>query len=232
MRKVKLILKVLPLLFVFGLLHYVLPQHDIAKITSTTEIEQNLSWVNRVFYAQADSGNVASDKRYIRSINTERRKTYLFGFYPRDAYGVMVYRNEDTGWIWPPYFKFDTSDLHAEADAASSLTGREQWVVITHYGWRNKFVSIYPNAVGIREISGPDVRIIPWFNLFFFAFLIVAYFFLRAMWRQFKERSVDPLLQDAGEVWNKVDGHTDVATAKARGVFGRFKVWLATWRKK
>lgn len=232
MRKVKLILKVLPLLFVFGLLHYVLPQHDIAKITSTTEIEQNLSWVNRVFYAQADSGNVASDKRYIRSINTERRKTYLFGFYPRDAYGVMVYRNEDTGWIWPPYFKFDTSDLHAEADAASSLTGREQWVVITHYGWRNKFVSIYPNAVGIREISGPDVRIIPWFNLFFFAFLIFAYFFLRAMWRQFRERSVDPLLQDASEVWDKVDGHADVAGAKARGVFGRFKAWLATWQKK
>jgi len=232
MKKILLAIKVLPFLFVFGLLHYVLPQHDIAKITSTTEIEQNLSWANRLFYAQADSGNVASDKRYVRFINAERRKSWLFGFFPRDSYGVMVYRNEDTGWIWPPYFKFDTSDLQAEADAASSLTGEEQWVVITHYGWRNKFFSVYPNVVGIREVSGPDVTVIPWFNIFFFIFLAVGYFFIRAMWRQFRERSVDPLLEDAGEVWDKVDGHADAASEKARGIWGRFKAWLATWRKK
>lgn len=232
MRKVIITLKLLPILFFLGLLHYVLPQHDIAKITSTTEIQQNLSWANRVFYAQPDSGNVASDKRYIRFINSERKKTFLLGFMPRDSTGVMVYRNEDTGWIWPPYFKFDTSDLQAEADAASSLTGGEQWVVITHYGWRNKFMSIYPNAIGIREISGPDVRIIPWFNIFFFMFLVFAYFFIRAMWRQFRERSVDPLLEDAGEVWNKVDDHADAAGSKVRGGFGRIKAWLATWRKK
>lgn len=232
MRKVKLILKVLPLLFVFGLLHYVLPQHDIARVTSTEVIRQDFTSFNRIFYAQADSGAAEHPTRDIRFAYTERQKTFLFGFISRDARGVMVYRNEDTGWIWPPYFKFDSSDLQAEAAAAVSVDGSERWVVITHYGWRNKFFSIYPNAIGVREISGPNVRIIPWFNLFFFAFLIVAYFFLRAMWRQFKERSVDPLLQDAGEVWNKVDGHTDVATAKARGVFGRFKVWLATWRKK
>ena len=232
MRKIKITLKVLVLLFVFGLFHYILPQHDIAKITSTTEIGQNLSWANRLFYAQADSGNVVSDKRYIRFINSERKKTFLFGFIPRDAYGVMVYRNEDTGWIWPPYFKFDTSDLQAEADAASSLTGGEQWVVITHYGWRNKFVSIYPNAIGIREISGPDVQVIPWFNIAFFIFLIVAYFFIRAMWRQFRERSVDPVLEGAGEAWDAVDEHADIAKERASGFFGRIGAWLATWRKK
>lgn len=232
MRKLKLILKVLSLLFVFGLLHYVLPQHDIVRVTSTKVKEQNLSWINQPFFAQSDSGDVASSKRQISFINSEKRKTLLFGFIPRDAYGVMVYRNEDTGWIWPPYFKFDTSNLQAEADAVSLLSGGDQWVVITHYGWRSYYLSIYPNAIGIRKVSGPDVRIIPWFNLFFFTFMIVAYFFLRAMWRQFRERSVDPLLQDASEAWDKVDGHADVAGAKARGVFGRFTAWLATWRKK
>ena len=27
----------------------------------------------------------------------------------------FVYRNEDTGWIWPPYFKYDSSNLQAKA---------------------------------------------------------------------------------------------------------------------
>ena len=144
----------------------------------------------------------------------------------------MVYRNEDTGWIWPPYFKFDSSDLQAEAAAAVSVTGGEQWVVITHYGWRNKFFSIYPNAIGVRSIAGPDVRIIPWFNIFVFIFLVVAYFFIRAMWRQFRERSVDPLIEDAGEVWDKVDDHADAAKERASGFMGRIGAWLATWRKK
>ncbi len=232
MRKIKIGLRVLVFLLVGGLLHYVLPQHDIARITSTEVIRMDFTPFNRLFYAQADSGNAEHTTRDVRLINAERKKTFLFGFIPRDATGVMVYRNEDTGWIWPPYFKFDSSNLQAEAAAAISNTGDEKWVVITHYGWRNKLVSIYPNAIGVRSVSGPDATVIPWFNIFFFIFLAVAYFFIRAMWRQFRERSVDPLLEDAGEVWDKVDGHADAASEKARGVWGRFMAWLATWRKK
>lgn len=232
MRKVIITLKLLPILFMLGLFHYVLPQHDIVRVTSTEVIRQDFTSFNRLFYAQADSGSAEHPTRDIRLVYTERQKTFLLGFIKRDARGVMVYRNEDTGWIWPPYFKFDSSDLQAEAAAAVSVDGSEKWAVITHYGWRNKFFSIYPNAIGVREISGPDVRIVPWFNLFFFTFLIVAYFFARAMWRQFRERSVDPLLEDASEVWSTVDGHADAVSTKARGGFGRLKAWLATWRKK
>lgn len=231
MQKVKTYLRVFILLIIGGLFHYVLPQHDIVRVTSTEVIRMDFTPFNRLFYAQADSGNAEQPTRDMRLINTERKKTFLLGFIPRDATGVMVYRNEDTGWIWPPYFKFDSSNLQAQASASISASG-DKWVVLTHYGWRNKLVSIYPNAIGVREVSGPDVRIIPWFNIFFFIFLIIAYFFIRAMWRQFRERSVDPMLQDAGEVWDKVDGQADVASAKARGVFGRFTAWLATWRKK
>ncbi len=38
--------------------HYVLPQHDIARVTSTEVIRQDFTSFNRLFYAQADSGNV------------------------------------------------------------------------------------------------------------------------------------------------------------------------------
>ncbi len=232
MQRIKTILKVIIFVVVGGLLHYVLPQHDIVRVTSTEIIRMDFTSFNRLFYAQADSGNAENTTRDMRLINTERKKTFLLGFIPRDATGVMVYRNEDTGWIWPPYFKFDSSNLQAEAAALISNTADEKWAVITHYGWRNKFLSVYPNAVGIREVSGPDVTIIPWFNIFFFIFLIIAYFFIRAMWRQFRERSVDPLLEDAGEVWDKVDDHADAAKASASGFFGRIKAWLQTWRRK
>jgi len=225
MSRVKTILRILAVIIVGGLLHYVLPQHDIARITSTEVIRQDFSSFNRLFYSQADSGTTELTTRDLRLINTERKKTFLLGFIPREARGVMVYRNEDTGWIWPPYFKFDSSDLQAEASANISPPGQEEWVVLTHYGWRNRFFTIYPNAIGIRPIPGPDTTVVPWFNIFFFVFVIVAFLFLRAAWRQFRERSIDPVLEDVSE-------HTDAARDHASGVWGRFRAWLDTWRGK
>ena len=180
---------------------------------------------NRFFFAQADSGSAELTTRDIRLINTTKRKAFLLGFIPRESEGVMVFRNEDTGWIWPPYFKFDSSDLQAEAEANISPPGLERWAVITHYGWRNRFFTVYPNAIGVRAIDGPDARIIPWFNIFFFAFLIFAWFMVRAMWRQFRERSIDPVLQDVGEA-------SDAARTHATGFWGRITGWLGTWRRK
>jgi len=225
MRYVIPTLKTIAFLFVFGLLHYVLPQHDVAKITSTEVIRMDFSSFNRWFFAQSDSGSAELTTRDMRLINTQRKKSFLLGFYRRDAEGVMVFRNEDTGWIWPPYFKFDSSDLQAGASANQSAPGAEQWVVITHYGWRNRFFTIYPNAIGIRPIDGPDVRIIPWFNIFFFAFVIFGYFFLRAVWRQFRERKIDPIMEDAGDAMGRVSDHAEQTR-------GRIGGWLGSWRSK
>jgi len=224
-RYLKMALRIIPLVFVFGLLHYVLPQHDVVKITSTEIIRMDFSNVNRLFFAQADSGTSDLVTRDVRLINTQKKKTFLLGFIPREAEGVMVYRNEDTGWIWPPYFKFDSSDLHAEASANISAPGNEQWVVMTHYGWRNRLLTIYPNAIGIRAIEGPDVRIIPWVNIIFFTFVLIAFLFIRSAWRQFRERSIDPVLEDMGEA-------TEAAQDRASGVWARLTGWLATWRGK
>ena len=211
------------MVFVFGLLHYVLPQHDVVKITSTEIIRMDFTTVNRLFFAQADSGSAELTTRDVRLINTQKKKTFLLGFVRRKADGVMVYRNEDTGWIWPPYFKFDSSDLHAEASANISPPGNEQWVVMTHYGWRNRLLTIYPNAIGIRAVDGPDVRIFPWFNIVFFSFALIAYLFIRAAWRQFRERSIDPVLEDMGDA-------TEAVQDRANGILGRFTGWLGTWR--
>lgn len=224
-RYIKITLRVIAFVFAFGLLHYILPQHDVVKITSTEIIRMDFSSMNRLFFAQSDSGSQDLTTRDVRLINTVKKKTFLLGFYQRDAEGIMVYRNEDTGWIWPPYFKFDSSDLQAEASANISTADKEQWVVMTHYGWRNRLLTIYPNAIAIRPVDGPNVTIIPWVNITFFVFLIVAYLFIRSAWRQFRERSIDPVLEDMEEAG-------DVARDRATGVWGRFTGWLGTWRSK
>ncbi len=119
----------------------------------------------------------------------------------------IVYRNEDTGWGWPPYFKFDTSNLQAEASDLSSTKADPVWVAVRHYGWRNEFLSIFPNAVGVKQVAGPDVRLIPWLNIVILLLLAFLIFWIVKIWRQFRERSIDPLLEDAGEAYERVGDH-------------------------
>lgn len=221
-------IKIALFVLIAALLHYVLPQHDIVKINGTDNFPVKFSQWNKPFFAQVDSGNTdTSEQRFVRLIYTEKKKTWALGFWPRSGTETMVYRNEDTGWIWPPYFKFDSSDAQAKAEGNISPkdADSEKWVVITHYGWRNYYLTIYPNIVGIRPVDGPDVTIIPWFNIFFFAFVIFAWAFMRAMWRQFRQRSLDPALEDMGESWDSVSDNVNEKR-------GRISRWLGTWRRK
>ncbi len=215
MQRIKIIFRVLLFVVIGSFFHYTLPQHDIVRVTSTEIIRTDFSGWNRMFYASADAGSADQDTRDLRLINTQKRDAWLLGFLPRESESVMVYRNEDTGWGWPLYFKFDSADLQAEA---ANLARGDEWAVITHYGWRVRWASIYPNAVSIRPVAGPDVNIIPWFNIFFFIFLGVAALFIRAMWRQFMERSVDPLLDKAEHQIDEVQA----GVAKSRGRIARW----------
>ncbi|HCP82622.1 MAG TPA: DUF1523 domain-containing protein [Octadecabacter sp.] len=224
MRNIRRFVRIALFVIVASWLHYVMPQQDIARITSTEIIRSDFSSFNRMFYAQADSGSVENPTRDLRLINTERKATYFFGLI-RGGNETMVYRNEDTGWIYPPYFKFDSSDLQAESAASISTTEPYDWVVITHYGWRLRWASIYPNAVSVRPAPSEDFRPFPWLNMVIFALLIAGLLFLRAMWRQFRERTVDPLADKVGDQYDHVSA--DISERK-----GRVSRWLGTWRKK
>ena len=141
-------------------LHYTLPQKDIVRITDTY-LERIDFGENSIFWAHAATGDNPNQ--------TNRDVFFIQTFLPDNK--PMIYRNEDTGWGWPPYFKFDSSDLQAEALANVSSPGNEQWVVITKYGWRNRFFTIYPNMIAIKPVEGPNVTVIPWFNIIFFIFI-------------------------------------------------------------
>lgn len=224
MRNIRRALRIFVILIVGLFLHYVLPGKDVARITSTEVIRTDFSAVNRLFYAQADAGATEQTTRDLRLINTVRKRTWLFGLI-RGGDQTMVYRNEDTGWIYPPYFKFDSSDLQAEAAAEISTQEPYDYVLVTHYGWRIRFLSIYPNAVSVKPVEGPDVRPIPWVNMIVFALLIAGVLFVRAAWAQFRERTLDPISDAAGD---RVD-HAQAQIAERRG---RIRRWLDTWKSK
>ena len=213
MRYVKWTLLGLIALIAFGFLHYTLPQHDIVRVVNTYQERQDLTDWTRIFWSDPDdqSGTLTNrDVQFISTIKTNGKP--------------MVYRNEDTGWSWPPYFKFDTASLQTEADDLRSSSETPKWAVVTHYGWRNELISIFPNAVAIRPVAGPDVTVIPWFNIFFFLMVGFVLLMVRRMWLQFRERTIDPTLEEAGAAWDQVEGRAELAGKRAKG-------WFSSWRK-
>jgi len=199
LNKLKWVLSLLLLISVFGVLHYNLPQRDIVRITGTEVLRKDFSGWTRMFYANADTGDADSFNRDLRLINS-------VGVNGK----VNVYRNEDTGFAWPPYFKLDSSNLQAEAEDAISNRDNPKWFVLRHYGWRNTFLSIYPNAVSIKPTSGPDKILIPWFNIIFLITLVAilwgGYVRVRGFWRRKIHPSLDNISAAADEVMGRING--------------------------
>lgn len=195
------------LLLVAGFLHYTLPQHDIVRIVNTYEERQELGDWTRIFWTTPDSQpgtQTSRDVQFIQAVDPDGH--------------AMVYRNEDTGWNWPPYFKFDTATLYTEANDAISTKAAPEWVAVTHYGWRNEYLSIFPNAVGIRPVAGPDVRIIPWVSGVILLVLFAVFWAVRVRWLRFRAARIDPVLEDIE------DGFDAAADSLAEGR-GRLRRW-------
>ncbi len=134
-------------------LHYNLPRTDVVQIVGTD--------IKRTDSNKKDE--VATrDVRFITSIMRNGK--------------TRVYRNEDTGWGWPPYFKFNSADLTGQAQSLASET-EKPWVLVTYYGWRSTVLSLFPNAIGIEKVD-KDYRHLPLFNIFFLLALAIGAFFL------------------------------------------------------
>ena len=206
MTYIKWTFRLLVLALLAAFLSYVLPQRDIVRVVSTEVIRTDFTNYNRMFYAQADSGSAEAATRDLRLINTVRYSGR-----------VMVYRNEDTGWIWPPYFKFDSSDLQAEAEDLTSTTEVPRWAVVTHYGWRIRYLTVYPNAIDIRPVADPEARLIPWFNIIFLTVLFAIGWAVTVRWRRFRARRIQPRLDQI-----------DSAIGEQRAGISR---WFRSWRR-
>lgn len=203
-------------LLVVAFFSYTLPKRDIVYVTGV-EIKMEQFGENSIFWAAPDTGAnitdgvIKRDVRFIDTVQTNGR--------------VKVYRNEDTGWGWPPYFKLDSSNLQAEARNFTSTAAAPNWVAIRYYGWRVAPMSIFPNAVSVYEVDGPDVRLIPWLNIIililFGAFCWAAY----VRWRRFRTVRIDPMLDDMNDSFESAGD----SISETRG---RVSGWLDSWRDK
>lgn len=223
LRKLKWILIALLVIVVGLFLHYNLPQNDIVRIVNTSVKRQDFSWENSWAFSAPESGNAPSSA-------TSRDVLFIDTIQPNGR--PMVYRNEDTAWGWPPYFKFNSFDVQASAANLTSTQDSPKWVAVTHYGWRIPFLTIFPNAIKLRPVDGPDATVIPWGSIVILTILAILVILFWRMWAQFKERTIEPAMIEAEEAWDAVDARADAAKAQARGVWGRFTAWLGTWRAK
>lgn len=167
---------------------YTLPQRDIVRVTDNEIIRKDFSGWTRIFYAQADSGDA-------ETVNRDLRLIYAVRANGRQS----IYRNEDTGFGWPPYFKLDSSNLQAQASDSISSLEEPKWYVLRHYGWRSPLLSIYPNAISMKPAPGPNWsdfslwQRIPLFNITVILFLFAVYWGVGVRIQRFREKRIDPL---------------------------------------
>lgn len=190
-------------LFVLMFLHYTLPQRDTVRIVNT-EVQRMDLGSNSIFWASPDAGSdttrVNRDVRFIETFYENGRP--------------MVFRNEDTGWGWPPYFKFDSANLQAVARDLVSTQTNPTWVEVTHYGWRNEWFTIFPNAVSMRPVAGPDDGSVNWFNILFFTVVLIIAFLIWRVIRRFKERQLERIENNYQDIRSEAGG-------RARGLWRR-----------
>jgi hypothetical protein len=204
MRYVKWTFWLLLIAAVASVLHYTLPRHDVVRIVGTENRRIDLG-ENRLFWATAPA--VTEGQQEVRDIR------FILAIRPNGR--EMVYRNEDTGWGWPPYFKFNSSNVQARATDLVSNQAAPQWVAVTRYGWRNEFLSSFPNAIGLTPIAGPEEKPFPWIAVGILAVLAGTSLWLFLAIRRFWFGRVEPVL-------DRAEARADEARLAGRGAIGRF----------
>lgn len=175
---VRVVLWIVVLAVVGAGLHYTLPKREVVYITEAANRQMVIS-PNSPFWDSPGVGRVLE--------NGDVQRDVLFINAKRADGSDAVFRNEDTG-IWPPYFKFDSANLHSEALDLRSTREAPKWVVVRYYGWRILWpVTAFPNAVSVKEVAGPDVTLIPWFNIIFLSVLVAVFWAVRVRWNRFWE---------------------------------------------
>ncbi len=191
-------------------LAYFLPSRDIVQIVGTDVKRMDVGkrpWA----WDKPDSGTKGEPTRDVR---------FIYAKWPDGK--PRVYRNEDTGWGFPPYFKFDSADLAAKAEGMASHEG-DNWVAISHYGWRIPVFSIYPNAYKIKRVSGTNALLIPWFNIIFLSLLALFLAYSWLAWRNFRKKRIEPIGEKIEDIVEDAEAEIAQKTGFVKRFLARFK---------
>jgi len=161
------------LIVILGLFfHYHLPRTAVVQISGT-----DIKRMDKAVKVTTKEGGTEEqvkkvhDTTDVRFINSVSRKGK-----------AMVFKNHDTGWGWPFYFKFNSADIAAEAQAFA-INKDEPWVLIKYYGWRFTVFSAFPNALDLKQVDR-DYTHVPIFNIVFFVLLFTAALLIRRKIKQ------------------------------------------------
>ncbi|QLB20863.1 hypothetical protein A6B43_04645 [Vespertiliibacter pulmonis] len=97
---------------------------------------------------------------------------FLFTEQPENK-KIMVYRNEDTGWGLPFYFKFNSADIQAKAQAYANS---KQLVEIKYYGWRINWLNEFRNIVAIKQLDENNTPSKPWVSYILYVLFGITFF--------------------------------------------------------
>lgn len=103
----------------------------------------------------------------------EVRDVYFLFTEQPESKKVMVYRNEDTSWGLPPYFKFNSADIQAKAQAYAN---DKQRVQIKYYGWRINWLNEFRNIVSITPLEEGETVSRPIVSYVLYAVLALLFF--------------------------------------------------------
>ncbi len=179
--------------------HYTLPRNEVVRIVGATERLETFG-INRFFYAGIPGGLEAGESRDVRYIDTAR-----------PSGEARVYRNEDTGF-WPPFLKFDAADLQARARDKVSSGEDPKWVRVRYYGIRSQLFTIFPNALNIQPVDGPEDTAVPWTRMISFIAILGFGAWLWLRLRLYGTERVEPFLNRMSE-----------RASAVRGFFGRIR---------
>ncbi|GAA7412081.1 DUF1523 family protein [Helicobacter pylori] len=107
-----------------------------------------------------------------KEVKTLARDVYFVQTYdPKDKKSVTVYRNEDTRFSFPFYFKFNSADISA---LAQSLVNQQ--VEVQYYGWRINLFNMFPNVIFLKPLKENAEMSKPVFSWILYALLLVGFF--------------------------------------------------------
>jgi len=172
-KKIKIGIGAVFFVMLFLFFHFNLPRTAVVQISGTDikRMDKAVDVKDKEDGAekQVQTATSTSDVRFINSVSRKGKP--------------MVFKNEDTGWGWPPYFKFTSADVTAEAQAFANDQGKP-WVLVKYYGWRFTMFSKFPNVLDLKKVD-KDYTYIPVFNIVFFILLITVVFIIRYKVKQF-----------------------------------------------
>lgn len=169
--KIILLAVAVPVVLILGLfIEFYLPSSEIVRVTGM-EVKR----MDRTGSSSSDQTGGMST-RDMRLIYTQIVSDN----------SVKAFRNEDTGWGFPFYFKFDEADIAAKAAAMEKESPRPT-VRVTYYGWRINMLDMFPNVIDLKRVD-PEDTYIPVTKILFLTALVVLILVIYLQYRKITKR--------------------------------------------